>query len=63
VKGLREGWVTAQRAWTQVTADTGVGNPAHATAAKAEKYLADCSQEIANFLVELAATPNHDLYE
>jgi creatinine amidohydrolase len=63
VKGLREGWVTAQRAWTQVTADTGVGNPAQATAAKAEKYLADCGQEIADFLVELAATPNHDLYE
>ncbi len=63
IKGLRDGWVTAQRAWTQVTADTGVGNPAQATAEKAAKYLADCCREIAGFLVELEATPNDDLYE
>jgi creatinine amidohydrolase len=63
VKGLREGWVTAQRAWTQVTADTGVGNPAQATAQKAANYLADCAQAIADFLVELDATPNDQMYE
>ncbi len=63
VKGLREGWVTAQRAWTQVTADTGVGNPAQATAEKAAHYLADCAQAIAEFLVELDATPIDQMYE
>ena len=34
VRGLREGWAWAPRQWTQVTDDTGVGNPAAATAAK-----------------------------
>ena len=27
LKGLKEGWVIAQRKWTSVTKDTGVGNP------------------------------------
>ena len=34
IEGFKQGWATAQRAWTQVTKDTGVGNPAAATAEK-----------------------------
>ena len=63
VKALREGWVSAQRKWTQVTQDTGVGNPALSTAEKGKKYLEDCAKNIAEFLVELADTPLDDFYE
>lgn len=62
-KAFQEGWVTAQRKWTQVTKDTGVGNPAKATAKKGKKYLKACSNQIASFLMELAATDKDELYE
>ena len=61
--GLKKGWVTAQRAWTQVTSDTGVGNPAQATAQKGEVYLEESAKEIARFFVELSSLGNHELYE
>ncbi|MEM1119473.1 MAG: creatininase family protein [Bacteroidota bacterium] len=62
IKAFQDGWVTAQRQWTQVTADTGVGNPYPATAEKGEIYLADCAKNIGQFLVDLAQTPNGELY-
>jgi creatinine amidohydrolase len=62
-EGLRKGWVTAQRAWTQVTKDTGVGNPSKSTASKGERYLEASAEEIAKFLVELSVLDNQDLYQ
>ncbi|WNJ21027.1 creatininase family protein [Pontibacter sp. G13] len=56
IKAFREGWAIAQRAWSKVTADTGVGNPAAATAEKGKAYLEASALEIANFLVDLAQT-------
>lgn len=63
VKGLREGWAWAPRRWTQVTADTGIGNPSKATAAKGETYVNAAVERIAGFLVEFAAMDVRDLYE
>lgn len=63
IKALREGWVTAQRQWTQVTADTGVGNPVKATPKKGKQYLEACAQNLADFFVELADTPLDRMYE
>ena len=39
IQAFREGWAWTPRQWTKVTADTGAGNPALATAAKGKKYL------------------------
>ena len=37
IKALREGWAWAERKWTAVTQDTGIGNPKRATSEKGEK--------------------------
>jgi creatinine amidohydrolase len=63
IAALREGWVWAPRQWTKVTADTGVGNPAAATATKGARYIAAVAERIAGFLVELHAADPGDLYE
>lgn len=63
IKAFQEGWVTAQRQWTKVTKDTGVGNPAKSTAKKGKKYLKDCAKSIGQLLIDLAETPNKELYE
>ena len=46
-----------RRAWTRVTEDTGIGNPAKATAEKGKRYLEAITDKIADFLVELASAP------
>ncbi|MEM6344076.1 MAG: creatininase family protein [Bacteroidota bacterium] len=63
IKGLREGWVTSQRQWTKVTADTGVGDPSASTADKGARFLESCAANIADFFVELAESDHLDLYE
>lgn len=63
IKGLKDGWVTAQRQWTKVTEDTGVGNPALSTPEKGKAFLKDVTKQVSEFLVELEKTDLEDLYE
>ena len=63
VSGLRNGSAWTPRRWTQVTDDTGVGDPRPATADKGARYLATVVRELADFLVELAAADPDHLYE
>ena len=62
VRALRE-WAWAQRDWSQVTADTGAGDPAAATAAKGAAFLGAITEQLSQFLVELAAADVRDMYE
>ena len=63
LRGMRAGWAWAPRRWTQVTADTGIGNPAAATADKGRRYVDAVVREIGEFLTELASADPNDLYE
>lgn len=63
LRGIREGWAWAPRRWTQVSADTGIGDPSKATRQKGEAYVNAAVARIADFLVELAALDLHELYE
>lgn len=60
---VREGWAWTPRRWSQVTDDTGVGNPAQATAEKGQRFFEAASRRIADFLVELAAVDPDAMYE
>ena len=60
---MREGWVSAQREWTSVSADTGVGNPHEASAEKGRRYLDAVTARVADFFVSLAETPREDFYQ
>lgn len=59
---LREKWAWAPRQWTQVTADTGVGDPSAATADKGARFFQAVTEKVASFLVELAAADVDDMY-
>ncbi len=63
LKGLKEGWVSAQREWTSVTQDTGVGNPKAASAEKGKKFFEKATEIIGEFLQELHEADLNDLYE
>ena len=62
-QGMREGWAWAPRAWTKVTADTGIGDPSRASAEKGARYTTAVVDRIATFLGELARVDPKDLYE
>ncbi len=61
--GVRAGWAWIPRRWTQVTADTGVGDPKEATAEKGERFVAQAVEKIAELCEQLAAADPERLYE
>lgn len=62
IGGLREGWAWAPRRWTEVSADTGTGNPALATREKGARYADLVTTKVGDYLVELAAADTAAMY-
>jgi creatinine amidohydrolase len=62
LEGVRRGWAWMPRRWTQVTADTGVGDPRAATAATGEVFMADAVANITALCVDLAHADPDALY-
>jgi creatinine amidohydrolase len=62
VQGMREGWAWTPRRWTQVTDDTGVGDPSRASAEKGARYVADVTAALAQLFVELCEVNPDQLY-
>lgn len=60
--GIREGWAWSERLWSQVSDDTGIGDPAAATAEKGKAFFEATTQKIANLLTELAGVDNKNRY-
>jgi creatinine amidohydrolase len=59
---IQQGWAWAERQWTKVTNDTGVGDPRKATAAKGEKFFKAVTEKVARFFVEVSQTKNKEHY-
>lgn len=55
-------WVTAQRKWTAVTKDTGVGDPSKSTAEKGAAFFKATTEAIGEFLVEMHQADTKDMY-
>jgi creatinine amidohydrolase len=63
IAAIREGWAWAERKWSQVTMDTGVGNPKSATAAKGEAYFKAVTEKVSQLFIEVAKSDKNNLYE
>lgn len=64
IDGFREKWAWTPRRWVYITNDTGVGNPKDATPEKGERFMRDCTEKIAKFLVEFSKNNSErELYE
>jgi len=63
IAGLRDGLAWAPRTWTQVTDDTGSGNPERASRDKGVKHLEAVTDSIAAFLTELGAANLENMFE
>ena len=62
IPALNQGWAWAERQWTKVTNDTGIGNPAKSTAEKGEVFFKIVTEKIGNFLYELAMIDKGQMY-
>jgi creatinine amidohydrolase len=63
ISAFREKWAWAERRWSQITEDTGVGNPKAATAEKGELYSKAVIDKVGRFIYELANANVDRLYE
>jgi creatinine amidohydrolase len=63
IKALNENWAWAERQWSKVTADTGIGNPQKASPEKGEKCFNVVVNKISNFMIDLAGADVKDMYE
>jgi creatinine amidohydrolase len=59
---MKAGWARAPRPWEKYTEDSGAGDPRAATAEKGAKFFDAVTQELADFLVELAAAKLDDTF-
>jgi creatinine amidohydrolase len=62
IAAFRDGWAWAPRPWMRISADTGVGDPRAATAAKGAAWVRALTERIGGFLAELAALDPAELY-
>jgi creatinine amidohydrolase len=63
IKSFNEGWLWTERKWSQISEDTGVGNPELATKEKGEKFFIAVTQKIGDVLYELSKSDIENLYE
>lgn len=63
VKAIREGWAWAERKWSMVSSDTGIGNPKKATKEKGAKFFVAVTEKIADLFVEVSQVEISERYE
>jgi len=63
VKGFKEGWAWAERKWSAVTADTGIGDPRKGTALKGEKYFKAVTEKLGQLFYDISKMDQNDMYE
>jgi creatinine amidohydrolase len=56
-EAINRGWVSITRPWHLVSANTGLGDPAAASADKGQRLMDLVVERLSSFLVELAAAP------
>ncbi|GLR18044.1 creatininase family protein [Portibacter lacus] len=63
VSGLNESWAWAERKWTEVSEDTGIGNPKLATQEKGERFFNDVTDKVSRLMADLASMDMKNKYE
>ena len=63
INALNEKWAWAERKWTKVTVDTGIGDPSKASPEKGEKCYKEVIKKISNMMVELSKADINNMYE
>ncbi len=63
IQSFSEGWAWSERRWSQVSEDTGIGNPKAASAEKGEQFFDALCEKMARLFVELCEMDIDEMYE
>ena len=63
IKSFHENWLWAERKWSKVSTDTGIGDPRLATKEKGEKFFKAVTQKVGDVLYELSKANIEELYK
>jgi creatinine amidohydrolase len=63
IKALNEKWAWAERKWSQVTQDTGIGDPSKSTPEKGAKCFNEVISKISSLMIDLAKADINNMYE
>ena len=63
IKALNENWAWAERRWSEVTVDTGIGSPRKATAAKGERCFKEVISKIGDLMTGISGADINNMYE
>ena len=63
IKAFNEDWAWTERPWSQISEDTGVGNPKAATKEKGEYFFNAICSKLGNLFWEISTADTNDLYE
>ena len=63
IKGFREKWAWMERKWSQVTEDTGVGNPKKSSPEKGKIFFNDVTDKISELIQDICKTELNELYK
>ena len=63
VKALNEKWAWAERRWSLVSKDTGIGDPSLATPEKGEIFFKGMVEKIGELIFDLSEMKRDDIYE
>lgn len=63
IKAFSEPWAWTERPWSQISEDTGVGNPKASSREKGERYFNAVCEKMADLFIEISKANIEDLYE
>lgn len=63
ITGIRQGWAWAERTWSMVTDDTGIGDPSQSTKEKGEKIFKEVTQKLSSLMIELCELDVNKRYQ
>jgi creatinine amidohydrolase len=63
LKALNENWAWAERKWSEVTSDTGIGNPHKSTPEKGEKCFNVVVDKVSTLMTGLCDADINNMYE
>lgn len=62
IKGIQEKWAWSERKWSQVTEDTGIGNPKKASQEKGRLYFDAVTDKVAQLIQDICDAKPDQLY-
>ncbi|WP_235298522.1 creatininase family protein [Portibacter marinus] len=63
VEALNESWAWAERQWTSVTKDTGIGDPRRSSPEKGKRFFDDVTDKVSELMIDLSSANLKNLYK